>query len=207
MVLLKLRTIYDIIDPGNYEKRAERSSREAYSHHYWKPLICKIIQKYSKEAEMALDLGCGTGVYLEEISKNSQMCVGLDLSKNMIEYAKQERKGLNLILARVMQRQAFLIISVPNKYSACRLPIKVLSKVSGKKYIKKEPSLNEMLYSFHLNNLKLIWYKMDDGLIFLPDILDRIIGEKVYRLVERISKQVLGRNPFSNVMLFLLQRS
>jgi ubiquinone/menaquinone biosynthesis C-methylase UbiE len=49
--------------------------------------------------EIALDIGCGTGVYTEEISRYSQMCIGLDLSKNMIEYAKKKRKKLNLIIA------------------------------------------------------------------------------------------------------------
>jgi hypothetical protein len=110
-------------------------------------------------------------------------------------------------ITRVIKRKAFLIVAVPNKYSACRLPIKILSKVRRKKYIKKEPSLKEMSCSFSFHNLKLIWYKMDDGLIFLPDILDRIIGKKVYRLIERIFKHVLGKNPFSNVMLFILQKS
>ena len=243
---LKLRTIYDVIDPENYEKRHEYSPRETYLHHYWKPLICRIIQlicktmqKYSIIVE-ALDVGCGTGVYTEEISRDSQICVGLDLSKNMIKYAKKKHSELNLILAdahklpfkdecfelvvsiglleyvqkdtvlkeitKVMKRKAFLIIAVPNKYSAYRLPIKIFSKVLKKRYIKKEPSLNEMLRSFYNLNLKLFWYKMDDGLVFLPDFLDMIIGKKIYYLVEKIFKQVLRRNPFSNVMLFLLQK-
>jgi ubiquinone/menaquinone biosynthesis C-methylase UbiE len=47
----------------------------------------------------ALDVGCGTGVYTEEIARNSQMCVGLDLSENMIRYAKRKRGMLDLILA------------------------------------------------------------------------------------------------------------
>jgi DNA-binding transcriptional MocR family regulator len=109
-------------------------------------------------------------------------------------------------IARVMKRKAFLIVAVPNKYSACRLPIKILSKVSGRKYITKDPSFKEMLRSFTSLHFKLIWYKMDDGLIFLPDFLDRMIGGEVYRLMEKMFKQVLGRNPFSNVMLFLLQK-
>jgi len=231
--------IYDAIDPEKYEKRYELCPREAYLHRHWNPLICKIIRKYSK-GKIALDVGCGTGVYTEEISKNSQICIGLDLSKNMVKYAKEKRKELNIIIAdacelpfkdesfdflvsiglleyvpknvvmkemnRVMKSMAFLVISVTNKYSAFRSPFKALSKIFGKEYIKKEPSFKEMLHTFVLHHFKLIWYKMDDGLIFLPDFLDRIIGENVYRLIEKIFKKVLRRNPFSHVMLFLLQK-
>jgi SAM-dependent methyltransferase len=243
---LKFRVIYDLINPENYEGRYKQSPREAYLHCYWKPLIYKIIQlvcrtmlKKSMIVE-ALDVGCGTGVYTKEIAKNSQICVGLDLSENMIRYCKGKYRELDLVLADahklpfrneyfrlvvsiglleyvqkdvvlkeisiIMKRKAFLIVAVPNKYSACRLPIKILSKVSGKKYITKDPSFKEMLRSFTSLHFKLIWYKMDDGLIFLPDFLDRIIGGEVYRLMEKMFKQVLGRNPFSNVMLFLLQK-
>jgi len=56
-------------------------------------------------------------------------------------------------------------------------------------------------------DLKLIWYKMDDGLIFLPNSLDRIIGNKVYSVIEKTFKSIFGKNPLSNVMLFLLQKS
>jgi len=43
---------------------------------------------------------------------------------------------------------------------------------------------------------------MDDGSIFLPDFLDKAIGSKTYHLVEKIF-HFLGKNPFSNVLLFL----
>jgi ubiquinone/menaquinone biosynthesis C-methylase UbiE len=100
-----LKTIYDVIDPGDYEERHKRSPREAYSYHHWRPVICEIIQLLCKSMQKhgimveALDVGCGTGVYTEEISRFSKMCIGLDLSENMIEYAKKRREGLNLVLA------------------------------------------------------------------------------------------------------------
>jgi len=100
-----MRTIYDIIDPRDYEERHKRSPREAYLYHHWRPIICKVVrllykamQKHSITVE-ALDVGCGAGVYTEEISKSSQICVGLDLSENMIRYAKKRQEGLNLVLA------------------------------------------------------------------------------------------------------------
>jgi ubiquinone/menaquinone biosynthesis C-methylase UbiE len=198
------------------------------------------MQKHSITVK-ALDVGCGTGVYTEEILKSSQICVGLDLSENMIRYAKKRQEGLNLVLAdahnlpfrdecfnlvvsvglleyvqrnvvlkeiaRTMKKRAFLMVVTPNKYSAFRLPIKFFSKVSKRDYTAKESSFKEMLYSSYKMGLKLIWYKMNDGLIFLPNSLDRIIGNKVYSVIEKTFKSIFGKNPLSNVMLFLLQKS
>jgi len=241
-----MRIIYDMIDPEIYETRHERCPREAYLYHHWRPviskliqLICKILRKYYIKVE-ALDVGCGTGVYTEEISRYTQKCVGLDLSENMLEYARKKRKELNLVLAdahklpfrdksfnlvvtvglleyvqkdsvlkeiaMVMRKGAFLIVVIPNKYSMYRLPIKILTKISGRKYVPKEPSLKEMLRSSHQLGFKLIWYKIDDGLIFIPDFLDKVIGKYLYIMIERISKLIFRRNPFSNVMLLLLYK-
>jgi ubiquinone/menaquinone biosynthesis C-methylase UbiE len=188
----------------------------------------------------ALDVGCGTGVYTEEISRSSRMCVGLDLSENMIEYAKKRWKGLNLVLAdahnlpfrdecfnlvvsvglleyvqrdvvlkemaRILKKRTFLMLVTPNKYSACRLLIKFSAKFLKRNYIAKEPSFKEVLHSLHKLGFKLIWYKMDDGLIFLPNSLDKVVGNKVYFVIEKVFKYIFGRNPLSNVMLFLLQK-
>jgi len=231
-----------LIDPEKYEKRYRYSPREAYLYLHWKPRICRLIRIFLnlKLVETALDVGCGTGVYTEEISKITNKVIGLDLSENMVKYAKEKRKDLLFIvgdacklpfrnesfdlvvsiglleyvpkdivlkeITRVMKRKAFLIISVPNKYSAYRLPVKILSKISKRKYFADEPSFNEMLHLFNSHNLKLIWYEMDDGLVFIPNVLDKIVGMKVYRLIERIFKKIFRRNPFSNVMLFLLQK-
>jgi len=91
-------SIYDTIDPNNYEKRHKRCPREAYLYKHWSRLIRKILSKYSKN-RIVLDLGCGTGIYTEVISRYSKMHIGVDLSKKMIYYAKKKRKFLNLILA------------------------------------------------------------------------------------------------------------
>jgi len=242
--MTKVRTIYDLTDPEKYEKRYRYSAREAYLYLHWKPKISRLVQIFSKLklVETALDVGCGTGVYTEEISKITNKVVGLDLSENMIKHGKEKRVNLLFIvgdarklpfrsesfdlvvsiglfeyvprdivlreITRVMRRNAFLIISVLNKYSAYRLPIKILSKFSKryKEPLKEEHSLKEMLHLFNSHNLKLIWYEMDDGLVLIPDVLDRVIGMKVYRLIEMLFKKFFKRNPISNVMLFLLQK-
>jgi ubiquinone/menaquinone biosynthesis C-methylase UbiE len=241
-----MKIVYNAIDPEAYEMRHRKSYSEAYMYSHWKPIIsklillaCRILHKYSTEVE-ALDIGCGTGVYTELISKCTQKAIGLDISKNMLEYARKKRKGLNLIhgdahllpfrnesfhlvvsiglmeyvqkdivlkeIARTMKKGGLLIIVTPNKYSAYRLPIKIIAKIFRRKYVTREPSFGEMIYLFHQLGFKLVWYKMDDGLIFIPSFLDRTIGMNVYYLVEDALKLTLRRNPFSNVMLFLLQK-
>jgi len=155
--------------------------------------------KYGKEKRVNLLFIVGDARKLPFRSESFDLVVSMGL----LEYVP--RDIVLREITRVMRRNAFLIISVPNKYSAYRLPIKILSKFS-KKYFVKEPSLKEMLHLFNSHNLKLIWYEMDDGLVLIPDVLDRAIGMKVYRLIERLFKKFFKRNPFSNVMLFLLQK-
>jgi len=184
-------------------------------YYHWKPTIsklillaCRILYKYGTEVE-AIDIGCGTGVYTELISKCTKKAIGLDISKNMLEYARKKPKGLNLILgdahllpfrdesfhlvvsislieyvqkhivlkeiARTMKKGGLLIIVAPNKYSAYRLLIKIIAKIFRRKYIAREPSFREMTNLFHQLGFKLVWYKMDDGLVFIPSFLNRAI--------------------------------
>jgi len=101
---------------------------------------------------------------------------------------------------RVLKDNGVCIILVPNKYSACRLPMKVYSKVRGKRYKKNEPSKSEMISLLRLVEIEIIEFWMDDGLIMLPNAIDRIIGLKTYRMIERMVN-TFGENPFSNIML------
>ncbi len=48
-----------------------------------------------------LDLGCGTGMFLEELSKRSELVVGVDASVEMLKLAKRRAKGATLVLADV----------------------------------------------------------------------------------------------------------
>jgi len=91
--MTNVRTIYDLIDPEKYEKRYRYSAREAYLYLHWKPKIMRLVQIFSKLklVETALDVGCGTGVNTEEISKITNKVVCLDLSENMIKYGKEKR--------------------------------------------------------------------------------------------------------------------
>lgn len=105
-------------------------------------------------------------------------------------------------ISRVLKDNGICLILVPNKYSACRFPPKIYSKITGKKYEKNEPSKSEMISLLKEEGLETIEFKMDDGLIMLPNIIDQAVGLKTYQMIERITK-VCGENPFSNIMLLV----
>jgi len=106
---------------------------------------------------------------------------------------------------RVLRPDGTGIIVCPNKYSAARMAAKLICKILGKKYPHNEPSRREMLRLFKCNILTVIESRMDDGLIFLPTFLDRLMGKRVYFFIEQLSKN-FGRNPFSNVMMFVVRK-
>jgi ubiquinone/menaquinone biosynthesis C-methylase UbiE len=106
---------------------------------------------------------------------------------------------------RVLKNDGISIISVPNKYSISRAPYKLFHKILREKYPPNEPSKKEMLGLLQHNNFGVIEYKINDGLIYLPNFLDKIIGRITYSFVEKLFS-LFGENPFSNVMLFVSKK-
>ena len=56
-------------------------------------LEVELIEKYAENKEV-LEVGCGTGIILNEVRKNAKKAVGIDLSEGMLEHARQ--KGLEV---------------------------------------------------------------------------------------------------------------
>ena len=229
---------YDIKDPREYGEMYWNKPREIYMRKHWRHLVYRVIRKYCKNKNV-LDLGCGIGTYTQYAKRWSKLCLGLDLSRRWLKYAKSKASDLDLICAdahniplrdrsldivvsvglleyverviviremkRILTHGGKLIVSVPNKYSAYRYPAKLFCKLFRKEYIPKEPSMREMLDLFQINGFSLIGCKMDDGLIWLPDFLDKWLGQKIYLLLEKLFR-VFGYNPFSNIMLFVLEK-
>ena len=108
-------------------------------------------------------------------------------------------------IGRILKSKGFCIISVPNKYGAFRMVGKLISKVFKMGYYPNEPSKMEMLELFEDNDFRLIEYKMDDGLIWLLDFLDRLCGKRIYKCIEKFF-ELFRKNPFSNNMLFVMKR-
>lgn len=121
----------------------------------------------------------------------------------LFEYV--DRKIVMKEMNRILKKNGFCIISVPNKYSAFRTVGKFITKIPGGKSVTDEPSKKEMMRLFKDDGFRLIEYKMDDGLVWLPNFLDRLCGPKVYKLVEKFFK-IFSQNPFSNIMLFVVKK-
>lgn len=106
---------------------------------------------------------------------------------------------------RILKDQGICIILVPNKHSAYRYIPKTISKIFGKKYEKYEPSKKEMILHLIGNGFDLIEFYMNDGLIWLPDQIDKIVGEKLYLITEQVIK-IKSENPLSNDMLLVAMK-
>jgi SAM-dependent methyltransferase len=126
--------------------------------------------------------------------------VDVIVSRGLFEFV--DRESTIQEISRILKDNGICIILVPNKYSACRFPQKIFSKIMGKYYGKNEPSKPEMLMLLREADLDIIEFRMDDGLIMLPNIIDEAIGLKTYRMIERVAKW-RGENPFSNIMLLV----
>jgi ubiquinone/menaquinone biosynthesis C-methylase UbiE len=77
----KFAEVYDLIYSFlDYEKSAE--------------ILTELIKKYKKsDGKRLLDVGCGTGKHLS-ILKEKYSCVGVDISEEMLEYAKKHVNGV-----------------------------------------------------------------------------------------------------------------
>lgn len=129
--------------------------------------------------------------------------VNIIVTTGLFEYINREIviKEMN----RILTSEGFCIIFVPNKYSLFRLVTKTIHKILGKEYNPNEPSKKEMMRLFKANKFELIEYVMNDGLIWLPSLLDIFVGKMMYSFIEKFTG-IFGENPFSNLMLFIVKK-
>lgn len=160
--------------------------------------ISKVMLGYakSKHPKLSLALADAHHIPLRVESIDTVVCIGL------FEYV--ERAMVLKEINRVLKPDGVCIIQCPNKYSAIRMPFKIICKVLGREYPCNEPSYGEMLSLFKQNGFKVIESRMDDGLTWLPDFLDRVMGKRIYSFIERFFRN-FGRNSFSNAMLFVVK--
>lgn len=125
------------------------------------------------------------------------------VSIGLFEYV--DRNKIMKQIDRFLNPRGYLIIFVPNKYSFARMPGRIYHRFFNRNDRPKEPSKKEILSLLSQNNFKIVESKIDDGLIWMPDILDKLFGTKIYLMIEKMFR-VFNRNPFSNMMLFIAQK-
>jgi len=125
------------------------------------------------------------------------------VSWGLFEYI--DRKITIKEIFRILKNHGICIIHVPNKYSANRCVCKIITKLLGKKYEKNEPSKSEMITLFNHVGFEVIEFKMDDGLIWLPNCIDAVIGKKVYSFLEKVMKRNC-ENPYSEIMQIVVRK-
>jgi ubiquinone/menaquinone biosynthesis C-methylase UbiE len=73
-----------------YDERYTRIQREKY----------EVVKKYlSKRVARILDLGCGTGMFLEELAERNEIVIGVDSSMKMLDIARKRASGASLVCA------------------------------------------------------------------------------------------------------------
>lgn len=125
-------------------------------------------------------------------------------SFGLIEYIRN-KEALVKEISRVLKPGGVGVISSTNIYSIPCFMIAIYYKIIGKKRICSEPSFGQMVKLFNQSGFKIIDYKMDDGLFWLPFNLDIFFGEKTYLAVEKFFT-LFKRNPFSMVMVFIIKK-
>jgi SAM-dependent methyltransferase len=233
-----METIYDKIDPEEYEERYDKIPHEIYLRQHWLPIISDFTKRYCVGKDV-LDLGCGYGKYIGIIKKYAVNVMGLDVSERWLSFARKKYTDVNFILGDIQEINldkkfdvifsiglfeyvdrkivmekicnfikpgGYCIISVPNKYSPTRFLSRIYHKLFSPRRWPDEPSKSEMKRLFLKNGFEIIELKMDDGLIWLPGFIDKVIGAKVYLFVEKIAR-TFGNNSFSNIMLFVVKKS
>ena len=124
----------------------------------------------------------------------------------MLDYT--ERIAVLEEINRVLKPNGICIIHCFNKYRAITIPGKIICKVLGKEYPSPQKDLlsyGEWFRLFQKKRFKVIECRADDGLIYLPNFWDRLCGRGVYSLIEKFFR-IFGRNPFSDVMLFVVRK-
>jgi len=179
---------------GNYSFEMKKYANKVYGIDSSKRMI-----DYAQNKYPGIDfiLGDATHTILKSESIDTLFSFGL------FEYTN--KKNLMREMYRILKKEGVGIIWIPNKNSFYRLISKFIYKIKRQKYIPDEPSFREMINLFRKNNFCIVEYKMDDGLVWLPSFLDKIVGIHIYKAVERFFK-IFNKNPLSADMLFIIKK-
>jgi ubiquinone/menaquinone biosynthesis C-methylase UbiE len=125
------------------------------------------------------------------------------VTSNAFEYL--DRKAAVEEIWRVLKNGGICIVLTLNKYSPYQILSEIAKRVFRKRRDKDLATCKELTSIFQNTGFKLIELRMDDGLIWLPSILDKLVGKEVYTFVAALFR-LFGRNPFSNDMFFVVRK-
>ncbi|OOM80518.1 MerR family transcriptional regulator [Clostridium sp. BL-8] len=100
---LEIQQLIDITKITNMETRAKQrfnnaSKQYVTDSYYWRSKTAEIINELVKPNmdDVILDLGCGTGKQIVELSQKIKLAIGIDISEGMISQAKENIKNKNI---------------------------------------------------------------------------------------------------------------
>ncbi len=97
---LEIQQLIDIIKITNMETKAKQrfnnaSKQYVTNSYYWRSKTSELINELLKPNmnDVVLDLGCGTGKQIIELSRKIKLAIGIDISDGMIRQAKENIKN------------------------------------------------------------------------------------------------------------------
>lgn len=232
---MKRELDYDAIDPDRYRRNYTTVPRERYADTHWRPRIEAAIARNLRGRLLDLGCGFGkylpalrragapVGVDLSlhwlgrarvevggmlvradagKLPFGDQVFDGA-LSVGLLEYVTPGDAIREL--ARVLRPSARAVVVAPNRRSLFRGTLRAIHRLRHRRYPCAEPTHAQLAAAFAEHGFRILQTTLDDGLVWLPDPLDRQLGAHLYSVVESLFRP-LGRNPWSNLMLFEVER-
>ena len=138
---------------------------QEYSKYYQKHWNGKLISLLPQDLDFnVLDFGCGTGILLQDIDKLYKSSCGLDISRHMLEYARNTCKNSDLIIGDGEQLPFFdetwnavvcrgAVHHIPNPQKALNEMYRILTP--GGALVISEPSIDSIL----MRLIRILLYK------------------------------------------------
>lgn len=102
---------------------------------FYEPLcscLCSVVNRYSPDAPIILDAGCGEGYYTAAVAKSlvesgiNADIYGIDISKSAVEYAARRSRNITYAVASVF--------NIPAADSSCDMLITLFAPYCGEEY-------------------------------------------------------------------------
>lgn len=95
-------------------------SAKNFTHHH----LIEVVEPYLHKTKNVLDIGCGTGTVAFYLAEKGIRVVGLDISRNAVEIARENAKCLGL-----SDRVKFKVSNFPKSYISGKFDLVICSEV------------------------------------------------------------------------------